>query len=105
LPGGPGESLYTTPGTYSWTAPQGITNISVLCVGGGGGGGSAGGIGGPSGGGGAGGGVAWKNNITVVPGTSYTVQVGGGGPGATIVNQSGGNGGGSIFTINERIKC
>jgi hypothetical protein len=101
LPGGPGESLYTTPGTYSWTAPQGITNISVLCVGGGGGGGSAGGIGGPSGGGGAGGGVAWKNNITVVPGTSYTVQVGGGGPGATIVNQSGGNGGASIFTINE----
>lgn len=101
LPGGPGESLYTTPGTYNWTAPQGITDISVLCIGGGGGGGAAGGIGGPSGGGGAGGGVAWKNNITVVPGTSYTVQVGGGGPGATIVNQSGGNGGGSIFTINN----
>ena len=101
LPGGPGESLYTTPGTYSWTAPQGITNISVLCVGGGGGGASSGGIGGPSGGGGAGGGLAWKNNITVVPGTNYTLSVGAGGPGATIVNQSGGNGAGSIFVINE----
>ena len=101
LPGGPGESLYTTPGTYSWTAPQGITNISVLCVGGGGGGASAGGIGGPSGGGGAGGGLAYKNNITVVPGTTYTLSVGAGGPGATIVNQSGGNGAGSIFVINE----
>jgi hypothetical protein len=101
LPGGPGESLYTTPGTYSWTAPQGITNISVLCVGGGGGGASSGGIGGPSGGGGAGGGLAYKNNITVVPGTNYTLSVGAGGPGATIVNQSGGNGAGSIFVINE----
>jgi hypothetical protein len=101
LPGGPGESLYTTPGTYSWTAPQGITNISVLCVGGGGGGASSGGIGGPSGGGGAGGGLAYKNNIRVVPGTNYTLSVGAGGPGATIVNQSGGNGAGSIFVINE----
>jgi len=101
LPGGPGESLYTTPGTYSWTAPQGITNISVVCIGGGGGGASAGGLRGPAGGGGAGGGVAWKNNITVVPGASYTVTVGGGGVGATIVNQSGANGAASIFEINN----
>lgn len=30
------EVLYTTPGTYSWTAPAGVTSIYVLCVGGGG---------------------------------------------------------------------
>jgi hypothetical protein len=30
------EVLYTTPGTYSWTAPTGLTSIYVLCIGGGG---------------------------------------------------------------------
>jgi hypothetical protein len=30
------EVLYTTPGTYSWTAPTSTTQIYVLCVGGGG---------------------------------------------------------------------
>jgi hypothetical protein len=30
------EVLYTTPGTYSWTAPAGITSIYVLCIGAGG---------------------------------------------------------------------
>ena len=33
------EALYTTPGTYSWTAPAGVTSLYVLCVGGGGSGG------------------------------------------------------------------
>lgn len=34
----PGQQEYTTPGTYSWTAPAGVTSVSVVCVGGGGGG-------------------------------------------------------------------
>ena len=66
---GYGEAEYTTPGTYQWTCPAGITNVSVVCIGAGGGDRSAGG-----------GGLGWKNNIPVVPGTSYTVEVGAGDP-------------------------
>jgi hypothetical protein len=69
---------YTTPGTYSWTAPEGITKVSVVAIGGGGGS-NWGGNGGVPRGGAGGGGLGWKNAITVVPGTSYTVVVGGGG--------------------------
>jgi hypothetical protein len=85
----PGQAEFTTPGTFSWTAPEGVTSVCVVCVGGGGGGGSTGGSGG---GGGGGGGLGWKNNITVVPGNSYTVVVGGGGP-----DDSATNGGNSYF--------
>jgi hypothetical protein len=72
----PGQQAYTTPGTYSWTAPAGVTSVCVVCVGGGGFGylRNDGG-----GGGGGGGGLGWKNNIPVEPGTSYTVVVGAGG--------------------------
>lgn len=78
-----GQQAYTTPGTYSWTAPIGVGLVSVVCVG-------AGGAGGQSANtepGGAGGGLGWKNNIAVTPGLSYTVVVGAGG-----VSQSGGSG-------------
>ncbi len=37
--------FFTTPGTYSWTAPVGVTQVYVLCVGGGGSGGPSGGTG------------------------------------------------------------
>jgi hypothetical protein len=30
------ESVYTTPGNYFFTAPAGVTSVSVVCVGGGG---------------------------------------------------------------------
>lgn len=70
----PGEDVFTTPGTFSWTAPAGITSVCVVAVGAGGGGGSS-----SSRCGGSGGGLAWRNNITVVPGNSYTVVVGAGG--------------------------
>ena len=77
---GNAEQLYTheqnTQQTYSWTAPAGVTSVSVVAVGAGGGG-----IG-PGGGqnygiGGGGGGLGYKNNISVTPGQSYTVKVGG----------------------------
>lgn len=72
-----GQVEFTTPGTYSWTAPAGVTSVCAVCVGAGGGGreyspfyifcwG------------GAGGGLGWKNNISVTPGQSYTVVVGAG---------------------------
>ena len=57
----PGSQSYTTPGTYTWVAPAGVTRVSVVAVGGG----NAGG-----------GGLGYKNNITVVPGNSYSVRVG-----------------------------
>jgi hypothetical protein len=33
----PGQLLFGEPGIYTWTAPAGITNVSVVCVGAGGG--------------------------------------------------------------------
>ena len=30
-----GSASYTTPGTYSWTAPAGVTSVCVVCIGGG----------------------------------------------------------------------
>jgi hypothetical protein len=70
-----GEAVFTTPGTYGWTAPTNVTSVSVVCVGGGGGGM------GYFGAGGAGGGLAYKNSIPVTPGSTYSVEVGAGGPG------------------------
>jgi ABC-type cobalt transport system substrate-binding protein len=73
-----GEQTFTTPGTSNWVAPPGVTSVSVVCVGGGGASGKGRNV---FGAGGAGGGLAYKNNITVVPGTSYPVTVGAGGAG------------------------
>lgn len=72
-----GQQEYTTPGTYSWVCPQGVTSVSVVAVGGGGDSLSAGSAGNPGwSAGGGGGGLGWKNNIAVTPGQSYTVVVG-----------------------------
>ena len=92
-----GQALFGTnvgAGTFSWTAPSGVTSISVVAIGGGGGGSQT-----WSYGGGGGGGLGWKNNITVVPGTSYTVVVGANGPRVSSTNnQSGARGGTSYFS-------
>lgn len=60
-PGPTGQQAFTTPGTYTWVAPPGVTSVHVVAVGGGGR---------------AGGGLGWKNNIPVEPGMGYTVVVG-----------------------------
>jgi hypothetical protein len=65
----PGQQAYTTPGTYSWVCPAGVTSVSVVCVG-------PGGQGSGYDSQGSGGGLGWKNNIPVVPGNSYTVFIG-----------------------------
>ena len=91
-----GEELWTTPGNYTWTAPAGITKCSVVLVGGGGGGKK--GAGGQGGGGGA---LAWKNNITVVPGTTYNVTVGTAGTYGGSSAQDGADGGNSTFTVGS----
>jgi len=67
---------YTTPGTYTWVAPACVTSVSVVAVGGGGGGSSGG-----AGGGGGGGALTYRNNVSVTPGTGYTVVVGSAGAG------------------------
>jgi len=65
------QKTFDVPGTYDWIVPQGVTSISVLCVGGGGnnylqfGGG--------------GGGLRYRNNISVVPGETIQIVVGGAG--------------------------
>lgn len=82
-----GQAEFLDAGTYSWTAPEGVTSVCVVCVGAGGGGrGSS-----SAGGGGCGGGLGWKNNITVVPGNSYTVVVGAGGARSTSIGFAGGD--------------
>ena len=86
---------YTTPGTFYWTCPAGVTSVCVVCVGAGGAGyedqgdGSAG----------AGGGLGWKNNIAVTPGQQYLVEVG-----ARGLNQSGDDGGDSYFIDANTVK-
>ena len=77
------------PESFYWLCPPGVTNISVLCIGGGGGGST-----GDNYESGAGGGLGWKNNITVVPGQSYEFQVGEYGNGGA---QGGADGGDSWF--------
>lgn len=76
-----GQAAYTTAGTFSWVAPANVTSVSIVAVGAGGGANTGAG----------GGGLAYKNNITVVPGNSYTVVVGA----AAATNQKGGD---SSFT-------
>lgn len=90
--------------SYTWTCPQSVNLVSVVCVGGGGGGGSR--INGGNSqfaGGGGGGALAWSNSITVVPGTIYNVQVGIGGlagPAGTANFPGRGFDGGTSFFIN-----
>ena len=100
-----GEDEWTTPGTYSWTCPDGVTSVCAVAIGGGGGGGgtatganAAGGIGG------TGGGLGYKNNISVTPGQSYTVVVGAGGASNGGAGQDGGDGQDSYFIDATTVK-
>jgi len=81
------SQLYQTPGTYSWTAPAGVTSINVAAVGGGGGGAHRF-VGGAGGGGGL---SNYENNLRVVPGQSYTIVVGSGGGAGSPVGVTGGD--------------
>ena len=72
-----GQVKFTTPGTYTWVVPEGVTKVSCVVIGAGGQGTLY--VGANGHGGGDGGALRYKNNITVVPGQSYTVVVGSGG--------------------------
>ena len=96
----PGQQVYTTPGTYSWTAPALVTSVCVVCVGGGGTG-DDGNSGDGGGGGGGGGALAYANDIPVTPGQSYTVVVGAGGTNGNGKNTRAQDGGNSTFTVGS----
>lgn len=95
-----GADTYSTPGTYTWSCPPGVTSVQVECWGAGA---SAGeGESGPSlspnfngGGGGGGGEYASESTLAVTPGTDYTVVVAAGGSNASGAVTAGGN---STFT-------
>ena len=80
-----GEHRYTTPGTYTWVAPAGVTSVTILVVG--------------AGGATTGGALGYKNNRAVTPGASYTVRVGLGGVG--INPGQGGSAGQSSYFRNS----
>jgi hypothetical protein len=80
-PAPPGSALYegvtgTNGGTqaYTWTAPTGVSSVSVAVIGGGGGGYYGWAVCG-----GGGGGLTYSNNIAVTGGSNYTLQIGNGG--------------------------
>jgi len=72
-----GQAAFITDGTetddrHYWVCPDGVTSISIVCIG-------AGGYGtGPTSGydGGGGGGLGYKNNYSVTPGTTYHIYCG-----------------------------
>lgn len=79
-----GQTLYSSPGTYTFTVPARVATISAVSIGGGGGGSYV-----WSYGPGGGGGLAWARDIAVTPGETFTVVVGGGGNGWTYNEGSG----------------
>lgn len=74
----PGQQAYTTPGSYSFVVPAGVTSICAVCVGGGASGRGFGVVS-THGYGGMAGALAYVNNISVTPGETLTVVVGAGG--------------------------
>ena len=96
----PGQAQFTTPGTFSWTAPANVYEVCAVAIGGGGGGSQ----GTSAGSGAGGGGLGWRNRIQVTPGTAYTVVVGAGGTRPTTTTTgSGGNGGQSYFITPQLV--
>lgn len=81
---------YTTPGTYTFTVPNNVTQVMFIAGGAGGGGGSH--VDNTAFGGGGGGGGAHVSNISVTPANTLSVVVGAGG---TSVSGAGGGAGGN----------
>lgn len=75
-----GDQTFTTVGNTTWNVPEGVTAVSIVCVGGGGGQNST-----TGGGGGA---FAYANAVSVTPGEALTITVGAAG--------TTGNGGNSL---------
>jgi hypothetical protein len=91
---------FITPGAHTWVCPAGVTSICVVAVGSGGTGGYQ-----WSSGGGGGGGLGWKNNISVTPGQSYTIQVGAPGPTLTTNATNADAMGNNSYFDSESVVC
>ena len=87
------QAAFTTPGTYYWTVPAGVTSISAVAVGGGGGSwdrtkpisetwGSPG----------IGGMLRYKVSIAVTPREVLTIEVGAAGTNTTAIGYAGAGG-------------
>jgi hypothetical protein len=99
-PGVTGHEEYTTPGTFTFTVPSGVTVIKCIIVGAGGGGGAVNGSTNAGTGGGAGG--YSEGNYSVTPGAAITVVIGAGGAGGS----GGGNGtAGSTTSIGSLLQA
>ena len=87
-------------GTYTFTTPDYVTNISIIVVGGGGAGGYQ------IGGGGGGGGVYYSQSYAVTTNTTYHITVGRGGiaPTNTTTVSSAGNGEYSTFALTNDLE-
>lgn len=87
---------YTTPGTYYWTCPEGVTSVKLTLASAGGG--ASAGVANIRGGGGAQAGRAIRRRITVTPGVTYTIVIGAGGNGGATSGAAGVQGGTSSFS-------
>lgn len=103
-----GQQAWTTAGTYSWTVPGGITQISIVCIGGGGSGTGFVPTQGPwgwyYGAGGGGGDLRYVNNYSVTPGQVLTIVVGAGGIGSEY-GVAGNSGGDSMVSLGATTLC
>jgi fibronectin-binding autotransporter adhesin len=90
------SQTFTTPGTFSFNVPAGVTSITVECWGAGGGGGFARQANGAAGGGG-GGGAYTKSTVAVISGSLINYTVGAGGNGGLANGTSATAGGTTTF--------
>jgi hypothetical protein len=100
--GGTGSASFTAAGPFNWTAPPGVTTVTVQATAGGGGSGSDD-TGNPfTSAGGGGGEYASEPALAVTAGNVYSGTVGAGGTaGAAGANNPGGAGGNTTFTGNS----
>jgi hypothetical protein len=90
-----GSQLFASSGT--WVCPFGVNTVWLSGAGGGGGGGGASNVSNAAAGGGGGGASVIGAQVTVVPGTSYTVTIGAGGAGGNNTGTNGATGGATSF--------
>jgi hypothetical protein len=87
---------YSSPGAYTWVVPTGVTSLSVVAIGGGGGGGN--GFGFNSSGGNA---AQVTSTLSVLPGDTVTIYVGGGGTINNGMEPHEGGGGGGLSYVGD----
>lgn len=83
-----GTIEFSTPGTYSWTVPTGVTSATVTVVGAGGGGGGSTEVGYGGGGGGGGSGGLIEQSLALTAGETLSITVGAGGPGGPFIGRT-----------------